>query len=705
MSGERTDPERVDPEPAHAAQSDDDISGLDDTVDGLLQVMARVSDRPLPLSISPTDPDIGKTPELVEEVARDRYTVGAEVGRGGMGRVVVAQDRRLGRRVAIKELLHAGGIDRSRFVREALITARLQHPAIVPVHEAGRWPSGEPFYAMKLVSGRPLSNIIEESTTPSARLALLPVVLAVADAMAYAHHQRVIHRDLKPSNVIVGEFGETVVIDWGLAKPLDEPTELTTQPGGGRGPGAADAGTPGTMTGALLGTPGFMSPEQARGQPADERSDVFALGALLYAVLAGRAPYRGRTINETLALTLAGPPLPLPKIVPVDLVAIVDKALAPLAKDRYADAQAMAADLRLFSTGQLVRAHRYSRLERLVRLVRRHRALFATVGLALAVLAVVGFVSVRQIVRERDRANAERASALLRLDQLVLSQARAHVADDPTLGLSWLTRLTPSSALWRSARGVATQVRERGVAFDGARGRVVSFSPDGTHVATVDGEGRVHLYEWQPGIGTAQELPGRVGRGRAVVFSSDGTRLAASGDAGVRLYATASRQTIRLAHDVGDVSALAFIAHGAGPYGDALAAGDESGVHLWSRDGASLPVPSVWPSAAVESLTAAGERLAWRDRHAVWIWDGDPLVPPRRWAVSAGGALALSASHVVFVDGSTLKFAALDGNRVRSVPLANVAALALPTAASTSLVTCGADGVVVRVSRSRPRET
>ena len=148
------------------------------------------------------------------------YVVGREIARGGMGRIMFARDRRLGRSVAIKELLLESGELRARFEREARITAKLQHPAIVNLLEAGTWPNGEPFYVMKLVTGESLEKVIAERPTLDTRLALLPNVIAAVDALAYAHNMRVIHRDLKPANVLVGEFGETVVIDWGMAKDL-----------------------------------------------------------------------------------------------------------------------------------------------------------------------------------------------------------------------------------------------------------------------------------------------------------------------------------------------------------------------------------------------------------------------------------------------------------------------------------------------------
>src|SRR5262245_20647717 len=154
-------------------------------------------------------------------VSEAHYKADREIARGGMGRVVAAEDRRLGRPVALKELLEPAGDQLTRFQREALITARLQHHGIVPVYEAGRWPTGEPFFSMKLVSGKPLDRVIADARTLDERLALLPRIAAAADAIAYAHSKRIVHRDLKPGNVLIGDYGETVVIDWGLAKDLD----------------------------------------------------------------------------------------------------------------------------------------------------------------------------------------------------------------------------------------------------------------------------------------------------------------------------------------------------------------------------------------------------------------------------------------------------------------------------------------------------
>jgi serine/threonine protein kinase len=289
----------------------------------------------------PRDEETASLASRLPIVDPESYAIGGAVAQGGIGRVVRAEQRSLDRPVALKELLQ-GGIDaEERFVREALLTARLQHPAIVPIYDAGRWPSGEPFYAMKLVTGRSFDDVIRESRSLNERLALLPHVRAAAEAIAYAHSHRIIHRDLKPANILIGEFGETVVIDWGLGKDLTDVDELepglpepagrpemaveapksvdpTPPPGpdssgprSGRARSPSSSGGGLTMVGAILGTPAFMPPEQASGEAVDERADVYALGAILYHLLAGAPPYDGPTPAQILRRVKAGPPPPL----------------------------------------------------------------------------------------------------------------------------------------------------------------------------------------------------------------------------------------------------------------------------------------------------------------------------------------------------------------------------------------------------------
>jgi tetratricopeptide (TPR) repeat protein len=336
------------------------------------------------------------------------YVFDGELARGGMGRILRARDRRVGRTVAIKELLGADHELRARFEREARITARLQHPSIVNLLEAGRWPDGEPFYAMKLVAGRSLAAEIEARATLTERMGLLPSVIAVTEALAYAHQQRVIHRDLKPDNVLVGDHGETVVIDWGIAKDLCE-SDLAAR---ASARGVLDENA--TVDGAIMGTPRYMAPEQANGEPADERSDVWALGAILYHVLAGAPPYPEPTVAAILVAVTEGPPVRIDrrvKGVPPELVTIVTKALAHDPAQRYANAGELAADLRKFQTGQLVGTHQYTLVQRLARWVRKHRIAVTVAAVATVVLAAISIASVTRILDEQRQAEAARVVA------------------------------------------------------------------------------------------------------------------------------------------------------------------------------------------------------------------------------------------------------------------------------------------------------
>ncbi len=372
-------------------------------------------------------PAVTDYPEMVT-VDPKHYVLADEIARGGMGRIRIARDRRLGRRIAIKEILVSRADVARRFEREARITARLEHPSIVSVHEAGSWPTGEPFIAMRLVSGRSFDEVIAEAGTLPRRMALLPNVLAVADAIAYAHEQQIIHRDLKPKNVLVGKFGETVVIDWGLAK--DQRDDDGTQDGAsasalpvivtgteetlGSEPPAETSATL-TVDGAVMGTPAYMPPEQARGERVDTRADVYAIGAILYHVLAGFAPISGTSANQALEDVIAGQIPELASLepeVPADLLAIVDKAMARDQADRYPSARELAEDLRRFQTGQLVGAHRYSTGELVRKWLRRHRTAVVIGGLAVAVVGVIGVLSVLRILDERAIAQHERELAL-----------------------------------------------------------------------------------------------------------------------------------------------------------------------------------------------------------------------------------------------------------------------------------------------------
>ena len=486
-------------------------------------------------------------PRELPEIDPAHYELGPELAHGGMGRIRTAHDLRLGREVAIKELLEPRGSLALRFEREALVTARLQHPSIVAVYEAGRWPSGEPFYAMKLVKGRSLKHAIAAAGKDAgarafdARLALLPHVGAIADAIAYAHGERVVHRDLKPANVLVGDFGETVVIDWGLAK------DLAAEEDGAPVAGWRSSDASLTRAGSVMGTPSYMPPEQARGAAVDERADVYAIGAILYHVLAGDPPFSGEDSTKVLEAVANSSPAPLrerERRVAPDLLAIVERAMARDPAARYPTARELAEDLRRFQTGQLVASHQYTRLQLIRRFVRRHRVPVAITAAATVLFAVSGTIAIRAIVRERDTARAEgvradmqravadeqRAKAVASRDALAIARAQDLVDRDAREALRVLATLSPGSPSWSAARTIATIVRDHGVTHEIAvpdgELSAAAASGDGARIVTASRTGVIRL--WETGTWQSRELGRLTGDVASVAISHDGQHVAAA---------------------------------------------------------------------------------------------------------------------------------------------------------------------------------
>jgi len=291
------------------------------------------------------------------EFESERYTVAREIGRGGMGTVYAASDAWLGREVAIKVSNTVGSAAlEQRLAAEARVLARLEHPGIVPIHDAGRLADGRLFYVMKRVDGVTLSEYLRQKTSLGERLRIFE---RICEAVAFAHARRILHRDLKPDNVMVGSFGEVMVMDWGVAKAL-------SIEGGHDGAGDArlahssiDPARSSTDPGTVVGTHGFMAPEQASGEmhDLDERTDVYGLGTILLALLS----------NQEIRIEPGGA---LPAIlgesssIPRPLRSICARALAGRPAERYASATALGEEVSRYRAGQAVEAHSETVFER-----------------------------------------------------------------------------------------------------------------------------------------------------------------------------------------------------------------------------------------------------------------------------------------------------------------------------------------------------
>ena len=378
-----------------------------------------------PTELTPPAIDSAPSPDDAERLGR--YPIEGRLGAGGMGEVLAVHDLELDRVVAAKVIREpADERQRWKFALEARITGRLAHPSIVPVYELGHTDDGRPYFTMKRVEGRTLSEVLSappSSSSPEGAVAALDrtridrlgIALKVCDAVAFAHSQGVIHRDLKPDNVLVGDYGEVLVCDWGVAKVLRESasTDLAANalvPVKGEGEAVV------TLDGTVMGTPAYMPPEQAQGRLdlVDERADVYALGAILYQVLCGWPPYVGRTAWSVIEQVCAGPPKPPSArapgaAIPWELEAVVAKAMAYRREDRYPSAKALRDDLDAFLAGRLLAAARYTPVQRARKWARRHaRALAAGIVALVSLIGALGYTAIaaRRQVRELEAKDA-----------------------------------------------------------------------------------------------------------------------------------------------------------------------------------------------------------------------------------------------------------------------------------------------------------
>jgi len=323
-----------------------------------------------------------------------RYRLLEVLGAGGMGTVHRAHDEDLGRDVALKVLrAGCGGPDAAqRMLREARIIARLEHPGLVPIHDVGTLPDGRCYYVMKLVRGERLDRFFESAAGLREKLRLLQ---RVCETVAFAHAHGVIHRDLKPQNIMVGAFGEVLVLDWGVAKVLRDGPMVGTADGTAeraRNAGLEPEDAEPTVTrltahGTVLGTPAYMAPEQADGDNAqvDERSDVYGLGGILYFCCAGRPPQFENTGGAAELVS----PRTFNRELPRRIAAVCVRALARDPAERYASAQEFGEDLANVLDDRPVRAYREGVVERAVRLMGRYRT---PILLVLAYLVMRGML-------------------------------------------------------------------------------------------------------------------------------------------------------------------------------------------------------------------------------------------------------------------------------------------------------------------------
>jgi WD40 repeat protein len=686
---------------------------------------------------------IDHTPQRREAGADGlRYRIVRPHARGGLGAVFVALDQELHREVALKEIqpqLADDAASRGRFVQEAEITGGLEHPGIVPVYGLGQYADGRPFYAMRFIQGETLREAVRKFHAGAAGVTLrglLTRFVAVCNAVAYAHSRGVIHRDLKPANVMLGKYGETLVVDWGLAKSVGraegskDSTEVTLQPRSGDRVAV-------TQLGSALGTPAYMSPEQAVGQvdQLGPATDIYSLGATLYAILTGQPPIQGRDTAEVMARAREGdwpPARQVKSSAPAALDAVCRKAMALKPGDRYPTALALAADVDAWLADEPVGAYREPWPARAGRWLRRRRTLVVGVFAAMLVAALASGLGVVLLSaaneRERDaRGDAEqqRTEAEKRRDE---TRYHLYVSNINLASREWyngnvpqvrqlLQNCLPQRPEDLDLRGWEWHYQDR-LCRDGLRtfqipagliARAV-YSPDGARLVTNTGK-TIQIRSAADGK-QLHNFPVPAGGVRDLAYSPDGKRLALSGyDGSVRVWdASTGRDLEVFTGHKGWVYGVVF-----SPDGTRLAsAGKDGTVRVWDVSGRRAPLILRGHDDSVldVAFNHDGTRLAsaggdgtvrlWdpgtgKDLHVLWghtLWVGTVVFSPdgARFATAGG-------------DKAVRLWDAATGNmlRVLASSPATVERLAY-SPDGRRLAACGGDGMIREWSATSGKE-
>jgi serine/threonine protein kinase/Tfp pilus assembly protein PilF len=405
----------------------------------LYQHRSPVTDNPL---ITPLDETV---PASLPDNGVPRYINIRPHAKGGLGEVFTADDSTLNRKVALKRIrpdLAGNETVRLRFFREAEITAKIEHKGIAPIHELITDRLGQPWYVMRFVRGHTLRSSIERHHKSKGNLAarhlefraLLGRFIAICETMAYAHRLGIVHRDLKPANVILGDYGETIVLDWGLATASGETDSLYDH--GSFTPGASPLDASLMKSGKLIGTPGFMSPEQAAGHQSavGPCSDIYALGAILFMILTGRPPFAEPDVPKLLLKIQAGEfskPREVRSEVPAALEAVCVKAMSLKAENRYEDSLSLGRDMERWLAGEPVSVYREPRAEQFGRWARQHKKRLALAAVA-AIVLVAGLASYAVATwKRRWAAEGEANQLLARADEIaVKAEKNADLLND-----------------------------------------------------------------------------------------------------------------------------------------------------------------------------------------------------------------------------------------------------------------------------------